>query len=123
MTLVEAIRALLVGAGVPNAYVVDAPEALLAVGAVVVVPYGADTDGTLPVGTQFFQIRASAASFTASETLCWQAFRALIDKTPTGADRRCISGIVAHQEPFFLGKDGALYIHEFNAQVTACWKE
>lgn len=123
MTLVEAIRALVAGAGVQNVYIVDAPESLLSAGAVVVIPYGADTYETLPIGVQHFQIRVSAASFAASEALCWQAFRALADKTVAGADRRCVSCVAANQEPFFLGKEGALYIHEFNVQVTACWKE
>ena len=123
MMLVEAIRALIAGAGVPNVYIVDAPENLLSSGAVVVIPYGADTDGTLPIGTQYFQIRASASSFRASEELCWKAFHALADQTVTGADRRCISSVIVNQEPFFLGKEGTLYIHEFYAQVVACWKE
>lgn len=123
MTLVEAIRALITGAGVQNAFIIDAPETLLSSGAVVVIPYGADTDGTLPIGTQYFQIRASASSFRASEELCWKAFHALSDQTVTGADRRCISSVIVNQEPFFLGKEGTLYIHEFNAQVVACWKE
>lgn len=123
MTLVEAIRALVAGAGVQNVYIVDAPESLLSAGAVVVVPYGADTYEMLPIGTQHFQIRVSAASFAASEALCWRAFHALADKTVTEADRRCVSCVAANQEPFFLGKEGALYIHEFNVQVTACWKE
>lgn len=123
MTLVEAIRALIAGAGVQNVYIVDAPESLLSAGAVVVIPYGADTYETLPIGTQHFQIRVSASSFAASEALCWQAFRALSDKTVVGADRHCISSVTANQEPFFLGKENALYIHEFNVQVTACWKE
>lgn len=123
MTLVESIRALLVDAGIESAYIIDAPESTLDAGAVVIIPYSSDSEEYLPIGTQHFQIRVSAVSFVASEALCWQAFRALADKTVAGADRRCISSVTANQEPFFLGKEGALYIHEFNVQVTACWKE
>lgn len=123
MTLVESIRALLVNAGIESAYIIDAPESTLDAGAVVIIPYSSDSEEYLPVGTQYLQVRASAATFPASEALCWEAFHALNDLVPEGSDRRCLSGIVARQEPFFLGKDGARYIHEFNVQITAQWKE
>ena len=123
MTLVESIRALLVNAGITDAYIIDAPESTLDSGAVVIIPYSSDSEEYLPVGTQYLQVRASAATFPASEALCWEAFHALNDLVPEGSDRRCLSGIVARQEPFFLGKDGARYIHEFNVQITAQWKE
>ena len=122
MTLIEAIRALLVSAGI-EAFIVDAPEEKLSAGAVVLLPYGGETDETLPLSTVHFQVRASAATFTASEALCWRAFQALEGAAPDGADRQVIGRIAARQEPFFLGKEGELYIHEFNAQVAACWKE
>lgn len=123
MTLAESICALLTDAGIENAFIIDAPESTLDAGAVVIIPYSSDSEEYLPIGTQYFQVRASAATFPASETLIWQAFRALADQTPEDADRRCLSGIVARQEPFFLGKDGARYVHEFNVQITAQWKE
>ena len=123
MTLVESIRALLVNAGITDVYIIDAPESTLDSGAVVIIPYSSDSEEYLPVGTQYLQVRASAATFPASEALCWEAFHALNDLVPEGSDRRCLSGIVARQEPFFLGKDGARYIHEFNVQITAQWKE
>lgn len=123
MTLVESIRALLVNAGITDAYIIDAPESTLDSGAVVIIPYSSDSEEYLPIGTQYFQVRAAAATFPASESLCWEAFHALVDHVPEGADRRPLSGIVARQEPFFLGKDGARYVHEFNVQITAQWKE
>ena len=66
MTLVESIRALLVNAGIESAYIIDAPESTLDAGAVVIIPYSSDSEEYLPVGTQYLQVRASAATFPAA---------------------------------------------------------
>lgn len=66
MTLAESIRSLLTDAGIENAFIIDAPESTLDTGAVVIIPYSSDSEEYLPIGTQYFQIRASAATFPAS---------------------------------------------------------
>ena len=74
MTLAESICVLLKNAGIENAFIIDAPESTLDAGAVVIIPYSSDSEEFLPIGTQYFQVRASAVTFPASETLIWQAW-------------------------------------------------
>ncbi|KEJ91688.1 minor capsid protein [Synergistes jonesii] len=120
MTLVEAVRQMLIDAGLQHVYIIDCPETGAAV---LITPYESIPYDGVPVGEQRFQVYCAAATYPASEALAWQAFRAIEDGAVPECDREVVGLARAIQEPFYLDKDDyGRYIHEFNAAISAVWK-
>lgn len=120
MTLVEAVREMLISAAISPVYIIDCPENGAAV---LVTPYMSQSYGGVPVGEQRFQIYCAADAYPESETAAWVAFRALDDKAVPECDREILGFVRALQEPFYLDKDASgRYIHCFNIAVSAVWK-
>lgn len=120
MTLVEAVREMLISAAISPVYIIDCPEKGAAV---LVTPYMSQSYDGVPVGEQRFQIYCAANSYPESETAAWAAFRALEDRAVPECDREILGGVRALQEPFYLDKDASgRYVHCFNIAVSAVWK-
>lgn len=121
MTIVEAVRQMLLSAGLQNVYIIDCPETGPAV---LITPYASIPYEGVPAGEQRFQVYCAAPTFLESEALAWQAFRAIDGGEVPDCDRDIIGLAMGLQEPFFLDKDEQeRYVHEFNAAVSAVWKE
>lgn len=119
MSLLQTARDALVNVGI-YAYMVNAPDETPAV---VIVPYNPDTDPDLPMGRQSFHVRVRTDAYVDGEDLAWKAFKAIREADWSVADRK-VHSVIPRQEPFFLGLDDTdKYVHEFNFDVIANWKE
>lgn len=119
-SLIQVIRAAIVGAGVSPVYMIDAPDEAPVV---LVIPYNSDSDSDLPLGRQSFHVRVRTDAYPEGESMAWTVFMAVMEADWSTADRK-VHSVVPRQEPFFLGiDDGGKYVHEFNFDVIANWKE
>lgn len=118
-TLVQALRTELINAGLENVFVTTAPDISPCV---LLTPYSSDTSVYIPLGRQSIQCRIRADTYAESESMAWQAFLTIVEAKP--ACDRTVKSIVPLQEPFFIGFDeGNNFIHTFNFDVVAIWKE
>lgn len=117
MTMLEALRASLLEAGVAWwTSLIEAPPDKDT--ALVLRPYASAADQDIPVGRQSVQCLARAPTFAESEAMSWAAYKAILAAAPA-CDRRVLS-IVPRQEPFFMDRDDAgRYRHVFNFDVLA----
>ena len=120
MSLIEAIREILIDAGIAPVYMCPIPSEIAAGGAII-GPYmntviSEDLTGLL---RQRFQCYTRASSHQDAEELSQGCFRALADKYPQ-ADIEA-GEIVPRQGPSYLGEDSnGRYEFVFNFEV-ACW--
>ncbi|MEG1501960.1 MAG: minor capsid protein [Synergistaceae bacterium] len=120
MTLVEAIRQVVIDKGINAVYIVDAP---VAGECVLITPYMAETHEGAEASENKFQLYCASDTFVTSESLAWKVFRSLEGAIPPKCDRQILGSVYALQEPFFLDKDAKnRYIHCFNIAVNAVWK-
>ena len=121
MTLIEAVRSILVKGKIKNVFIVDAP---VPGECVLITPYASQTHEGAEVSENKFQIKCAAASFIQSEDLAWKVFDLLEGKYVPSCDRVTLGSVYSLQEPFFIGKDeNNRYIQAFNIAVNAVWKE
>lgn len=121
MNQVEALRAMVIGAGVSAVHIINVPATVTGE-AVVITPYAGETISGLEAGWQSIQIKVAALTFPASEALAWKVFRAVVGKRIAGADRRAIGAVMEIQEPFYLDQDElSRYVHIFNVMTPAEW--
>lgn len=118
----EALRMMVMGAGISAVYIINVP-ATVTDEAVVITPYAGETISGIEAGWQSIQLKVAALTFPASEILAWKVFRAVVGKKLSGADRKPIGTIMEIQEPFYLDQDElGRYVHIFNVQAPAQWK-
>lgn len=122
MNLCEAVREMILAAGITAVYIINVPASVTG-DAVVITPYSGETIRGTEAGWQSIQFRVAAKTFPASENLAWKVFRAVVGKRIVGADRGAIGVIMDIQEPFYLDQDeGGRYVHVFNVMAPAIWK-
>lgn len=120
--LVIGVLELIKLAGIDSVYVID--SANQTGDTVTLMPYGSSIANGVPVGYQSIQVRIAGSTFAASEELAWRAYNAVSGQIPAGTDRRILGVIEPKQEPYFLEKDAKnRYIHVFNIEVAATWKD